>query len=167
MEGNTLSPSEWHEWLFIYVALPNNTPLILLRLLTDLSPHSAAYMRQRIGLALFQIMASRLFGAKPLSKAMFGYCQLDHKEQTSVKCQSKFQLFNSIKCIWKCRLPKWRPYRKHWPRYNGTALYYNPKRKQCVSAFNREDYVWVVVRDARHFGLQTTKMIKLHSSTLT
>ena len=38
---------------------------------------SAAYMRQRIGWALFHIMARRLFGAKPLPKLMLTYCQLD------------------------------------------------------------------------------------------
>ena len=41
------------------------------------SPPSDAYMRQWIGAALVQIMARRLFGAKPLSEPMLGYCQLD------------------------------------------------------------------------------------------
>ena len=41
------------------------------------SPLSAAYMRQWIGSALVQIMACRLFGAKPLSKPMLGYFYLD------------------------------------------------------------------------------------------
>ena len=41
------------------------------------SPPSAAYMHQWIGSALVQLMACRLFGAKPLSKQMLGYCQLD------------------------------------------------------------------------------------------
>ena len=41
------------------------------------SPPSAAYMRQWIRAALFQIMACRLIGAKPLSKPMLGYCHLD------------------------------------------------------------------------------------------
>ena len=49
------------------------------------SPPSAANMRQWIVSALVQIMACCLFGAKPLSKPMLGYCQLDLKEQTSVK----------------------------------------------------------------------------------
>ena len=44
--------------------------------LTHLPP-SAAYMHQWFGSALVQIMACRLFGAKPLSKPMLGYCQLD------------------------------------------------------------------------------------------
>ena len=38
---------------------------------------STAHMRQRIGSALVQIMDCRLFCAKPLSKTMLGYCQLD------------------------------------------------------------------------------------------
>ena len=37
---------------------------------------SAAYMREWIGSTLVQIMACRLFGARPLSK--LGYCQSDH-----------------------------------------------------------------------------------------
>ena len=49
------------------------------------SPPSVAYMRQLIGSALVQIMACRLFGAKPLSKPMLEDCQLDPWEQTSVK----------------------------------------------------------------------------------
>ena len=48
-------------------------------------PTSAAYMRQRIGPALVQIMACCLFSTKPLSKTMLGYCQLDPWEQISVK----------------------------------------------------------------------------------
>ena len=48
-----------------------------------LSPLSAAYML--IGSALVQVMACRLLGAKPLSKPMLGYCQLDPLEQTLLK----------------------------------------------------------------------------------
>ena len=47
---------------------------------------SDAYMRQLIESVSVQIMASRLFGAMPLSKPMLGYCQLDPYVQTSVKC---------------------------------------------------------------------------------
>ena len=47
-----------------------------LNMLTHLPP-SAAYIRQRIRSALVQIIACRLFGAKPLSKPMLDYCQLD------------------------------------------------------------------------------------------
>ena len=48
------------------------------------SPPSVAYMRQWIMSALVQIMACRLFGAKPLSKPMLGYFLL---EQISVRFQ--------------------------------------------------------------------------------
>ena len=41
---------------------------------------SAAYMRQWIRSALFQVMARRLFGAKPLPEPMLAYCQLDPQE---------------------------------------------------------------------------------------
>ena len=47
---------------------------------------SAAYMHEWIGSAMVQTVACRLFGAKPLSKPMPGYCQLDPYKQTSVKC---------------------------------------------------------------------------------
>ena len=40
-------------------------------------PPGAAYTRQWIGSALVQIMACRLFGAKPLSEPMLSYRQLD------------------------------------------------------------------------------------------
>ena len=54
----------------------------------DSSPPSAAYMRQGTGSSLVQIMACRLFGAKPLSKPMLGYCQADRQEEISVKFES-------------------------------------------------------------------------------
>ena len=62
-----------------------NCPVQLDTILLNSSPPSAAYRRQWIGSALVHIMACRLFGAKPLSKPMLGYCQLDPIEQTSVK----------------------------------------------------------------------------------
>ena len=68
------------------------------------SPPSATNMHQWTGSALVQIMACRLFHAKPLSKPMLGYCQLDSQEQTSVKFQSNYKTFHSRKCIWKYRL---------------------------------------------------------------
>ena len=47
-------------------------------------PPSAACIGQWIAWALVQILAYRLFGAKPVSKPMLFYCQLDPYEQTSV-----------------------------------------------------------------------------------
>ena len=74
------------------------------------SPHSAAYMRQWTGPSLVQVMACRLFGAKPLPEPMLAYCQLDSWEHISVKFESELYHFRSWKCIWKCLLPKWRPF---------------------------------------------------------
>ena len=68
------------------------------------STPSVAYMLQWIGSALVQIMACRLFGAKPLPEPMLTYCQLNHWEETSVKSEWKFKTFHSWKCTWKCRL---------------------------------------------------------------
>ena len=51
--------------------------LIFLNLTFNSSPTTAAYMHQWIKSVLVQIMACRLFGAKPLSEPMLGYCQLN------------------------------------------------------------------------------------------
>ena len=64
----------------------------LLELFNSSSP-GAAYMRRRTGSTLVQVMACRLFGAKPLPEPMMAYCQLDSLEQTSVTIQSKYKLF--------------------------------------------------------------------------
>ena len=69
-------------------------------------PPSVAYMRQWTVSALVQVMACRLFGAKPLPEPMLFYWQLDSWEQISVKFESRFYHFCSRKCIWKCCLPK-------------------------------------------------------------
>ena len=68
---------------FCYVMLLNLVgslrdacPKLQVLLLWLISP-SAAFMRQRIRSALVQIMACRLFGAKPSSKPMPGYFQWD------------------------------------------------------------------------------------------
>ena len=54
--------------------------------LTPPPPSSAAYMRLWTGSALVQIMACRLFGAKPSPEPMLTYCL-----QMSMKFESKFQ----------------------------------------------------------------------------
>ena len=52
-------------------------------------------MRRWTGPSLIQVMACRLFGAKPLSEPMLANCQLDSCEQISVKFKSKFYHFHS------------------------------------------------------------------------
>ena len=75
--------------------------------LTHLPPVN---IRQLIWSALVQIMACRLFDAKPLFKPMQVYCQWDHQEQTSVKFEAELYYFIWRKYIWKCRLPDCRPF---------------------------------------------------------
>ena len=67
-------------------------------------------MRHWIRSALVQIMACHLFRAKPLSKPMLPYRQLDSWEQISVIFESEFYHFHSQKCFWNCRLPIWWPF---------------------------------------------------------
>ena len=81
---------------------PNTTPLrhagyetsIKCTCTFNSSPICAAYMRQWTRSALVQVMACRLFGAKPLPKPMLHYCQLDSWERISVKFESKFYHFH-------------------------------------------------------------------------
>ena len=79
--------------------------MIHLSIFLYLSPPTFAYVRQWTGSSSVQVMACRLFGAKWLPEPMLAYCQLDSWEQISVKFE-----FHSRKFIWKCRLPKWRPF---------------------------------------------------------
>ena len=70
----------------------------------DSSPFSATYMRQWIESALVQIMACRLFGAKPFSKPMLGYYRLWHVRTKFSETLIKMQRYDSRKFIWKYRL---------------------------------------------------------------
>ena len=95
MSGYKHSPvmsARWHAHFFVVKSSVFNS-----------SPPSAAYMCQWIGSTLVQIMACHLFCAKPLSKPMLVYCQLDPYKQISVKFQSKYKSFRWRKCIWKYR----------------------------------------------------------------
>ena len=69
-----------------------------------ISPWCCVYMPQWTGSTLVQIMACRLFGAKPLSKLMLGYCRLHPQEQNSVKFELKYKSFHSRKCMQIYRL---------------------------------------------------------------
>ena len=63
--------------LHLKIIICNFTSILSKERWVNSSPPSAAYMRQWTESALVQIMAGRLFGAKPLSKPMLLYCQLD------------------------------------------------------------------------------------------
>ena len=54
-------------------------------------------------------MAHRRVGDNPLSQPMMVCCQLHPKEYVSIKFYLKLKSFHSRKCIWRCRLQKWRP----------------------------------------------------------
>ena len=57
---------------------------------------SDAYMRQQFTPSLVQIMACRLFGAKPLSEPMKEYCQLDPPRRKIIGSASVFGLNYTI-----------------------------------------------------------------------
>ena len=57
------------------------------------SPPSAAYMCQWTGSSLVQVMAWRLFAAKPFYEPMLPYCRLDSGKHISGKFELKFYLF--------------------------------------------------------------------------
>ena len=107
---HVVSSSTWPEW---DVQLPPPPP----------PPPSAAYMRQWIGSVLVQIMACRLFGAKPLPEPMLAYCSLGSWEQISMKFKSEFYHFPSRKCTWNCRLLKWRPFCPGGDELSGKTSY--------------------------------------------
>ena len=104
------SPFPYSDLLSCFRAFPAKLFIRLNHSLINSSPPSAAYMRQWTGPSLVQIMACRLFGVKPLPDPMLVYRQLDSCEQVSVKFISEFYHFHSRKCVWKCRLPRWRPF---------------------------------------------------------
>ena len=69
---------------------------------------SDVYRQQYNIPTLFQIMACRLFDAKPLSEPMLPYCQLDPKEHISIKFHLKFKRkFKEMHL--KMSSAKWRP----------------------------------------------------------
>ena len=74
----------------------------ILSMLTHLPP--TPYMRLWTKSALVQVMACRLFCVKPLAEIILTCYQLNPREQTSVKIESRYQILHSWKCIWKCRL---------------------------------------------------------------
>ena len=62
-------PPEW--------TVEQTVRFVILKCFINVSPPNAAYMRQWTGSALVQIMACRLFGAKPLPEPMLTDYQLE------------------------------------------------------------------------------------------
>ena len=81
----------------------------------DVNKHispSAAYMRQWTGSALVQVMACRIFGAKPLSKPMLGYCKTGTlRNKLQWNC-NQIHNFSFTKMHLKISSAKWLPF---WP----------------------------------------------------
>ena len=117
---------DWRQWRIIWFIYHLGNPyrrkgstnqvsddnLYIIYSVTHLSLVPHIYMRQWIGSALVQIMARRLFGAKPSSKPMLGYCQLDPQEQT-YKWNTvlvKNRTFSLKKMRLKMSSAKWRPF---------------------------------------------------------
>ena len=94
---NNIETTQAHNW---YMSFQHD----IINAVDSLRP-SDAYIHQYNIPTLVQIMACRLFGAKPLSEQMLHYGQLDPKEHISVKFPLKFQSFRLKKCTWK-----WRPF---------------------------------------------------------
>ena len=103
--------------------------------------HDAAYVRQWIRSALFQILACRLFGAKPLSEPMLGYCEVCPYEQTSVKLESKYKTIHSWKCILRCRL------RNGGHFVQGRWVKLGRLRNQLSTKANKNNYIYA---DSEH-----------------
>ena len=106
LKSAPLDPIRNKSLLFlVMIKLLPESILTILTCYVNSSPPSSVYKRQWIESALVQIMACRIFGTKPLSKAMLTYCQLDSNEQTSMKVEARYKPFHSRKCmIWKHRL---------------------------------------------------------------
>ena len=92
---------------------------------------SDAHMRQWIRSALVQIMACRLSYAKPLFKPILVCCHLAFREQMSMKFESEFYHFHSRKCLWNCRLPKWRPFFPVGDELNEVATCIDAPKNTC------------------------------------
>ena len=88
-----------HKWPVTWKMFPFDDVIMIALDVSQInsSPPSAAYMRRWIGSGLVQVMACRLFGAKPLPQPMFAYCRLDFWEQISMKFESEFCYFHARK----------------------------------------------------------------------
>ena len=125
-------------WSVVELMLPAGSHIKIIQLsklqqtLFNSYPPSVAYMRQWTWSSLIHIIDCHLFGAAPLPKPMPVHCHSDSREQVSVKFKSELYHLLSIKCIWQCRLPKWRPFctegnelTKPFPLVNHCSMWYN------------------------------------------
>ena len=71
---------------------------------------SVADMRQWTRSTLIRVMSCRLFGAKAITWSNAGLLSIRPLGKVSMKFEAEFYHLHLRKCIWKCRLPKWRPW---------------------------------------------------------
>ena len=90
----------------VFSLLPHLVGIVFI---SSLRP-SDAYMRQFNMPTLVEIMACRLFGAKPLSEPMLPYCQLDPKEHIFNEILTKIPKFSFKKILLKMSTTKWLPF---------------------------------------------------------
>ena len=76
----------------------------------NLSPTSAAYMRQCIGSFLVHIMACRVIGTKPSFKPILGFCQLDILAIKIIAFFIKMQKICLHENVSEVSSAKWRPF---------------------------------------------------------
>ena len=107
-------------------------------------------MRQWTGSALVQVMACRLFGAKPSPKPMLVYSQMDSWQQISVKFKSEFYHFHWRKCIWNCHLPIWRPFCPGGEELKYSWWVYDMEVISTLLALREGNHQWLV--DFPHKG---------------
>ena len=93
-------------------------------------------MRQWIRCALVQIMASRLFDAKPKSTSMLCYCQLDPKDQTLLKFESKYNILHYRKCI--CKYLLWEG--GHFIQRRGVKIFHGLDISFAVLYIQKEEW---------------------------
>ena len=99
-------------------------------------------MRTWIGSALLQIMACRLFGAKPLSEPMLDYHQLDPWEQTV--SESWIIIHNTKFVIKKMNLKissaKWPPFKPRRDELKATSWW-----NHIQNTFQRHSIIWSTI----------------------
>ena len=101
---------KWWFYLPMHICYPRHRIQDMHRTINSLR-RSGAYMCQQHRPSLVQIIACRLFDAKPLSEPMLEHCQMDTYEQTWVKFFHRNLNIFIYKMRLKMSTAKWRPFR--------------------------------------------------------
>ena len=104
----------WH-WIRMYMCYHNHHVLLVAYIMAvHWLTHwgRVAHMCTSIIVSLVQIMACRIFGAKPLSESMLEYCQLDTSEQILTFPFKKMHLCLRMAAIYS--RPQWVKLTSQW-----------------------------------------------------